>query len=117
MARGEFEGIEPNELSWNEDGNMVVVWSDGHHSEYSRAYLRSICPCADCKGTHGTAPKAFKIVTSQQVARAGRETVILSVEPVGRYAISFTWGDQHSHGIYSWSYLRAECEAHKKAQA
>ena len=31
------------------------------------------------------------------------------VTPVGRYAISFTWNDGHSSGIYSWDYLRRHC--------
>jgi DUF971 family protein len=31
------------------------------------------------------------------------------VEPVGKYAIRFTWNDGHEHGIYSWDYLREVC--------
>ena len=31
------------------------------------------------------------------------------VEPVGKYAIRFTWNDSHQHGIYSWEYLREIC--------
>ena len=30
-------------------------------------------------------------------------------EPVGRYALRFTWNDGHMHGIYSWDYLRDVC--------
>jgi DUF971 family protein len=30
-------------------------------------------------------------------------------EPVGRYALRFTWNDGHQHGIYSWQYLREIC--------
>ena len=108
MGREQFSGIEPIELSWTKDGHMAVRWSDDHQSEYSPAFLRSICPCAECTGAHGTPPKAFKIVTSQQMATAHVQTVIQSVEPVGNYAVQFTWGDGHSHGIYSWPILRSK---------
>ncbi len=119
MSRAQFEGIEPTELRWTEGGDMAIVWSDGHRSNFSPEYLRSICPCAECQGTHGTPPKAFNILSASQVARAqaGKETVVLGVAPVGNYAVCFTWGDGHNHGIYSWSYLRAECQAYKKAQS
>ena len=33
---------------------MKIDWKDGHHSEYSLAYLRDQCPCATCTGAHGT---------------------------------------------------------------
>jgi DUF971 family protein len=29
---------------------------------------------------------------------------------VGRYAIQFNWLDGHSGGIYSWEYLRRNCQ-------
>ena len=107
MSRKDFEGIEPMELNWTKEGHMAVLWSDAHRSEYTPAYLRSICPCAECTGAHGTPPKAFNILSSQQLATAHVQTVIQSVEPVGNYAVQFTWGDGHAHGIYSWPFLRA----------
>jgi DUF971 family protein len=33
----------------------------------------------------------------------------VSAEPVGRYAIKFTWNDGHELGIYSWNFLRDWC--------
>jgi DUF971 family protein len=44
------------------------------------------------------------------------------VEPVGKYAIRFTWNDGHQHGIYSWEFLRehcpcAECKARRAMEA
>ena len=29
---------------------------------------------------------------------------------VGRYAIQFNWLDGHTSGIYSWEYLRRQCQ-------
>ena len=97
----------PANLSWTSEGDMAVTWDDGLESIYTPAYLRSICPCAECRGTHGTVPKAFKIVTSQQVRTAHKQTAIESVQPIGTYAVCFTWGDGHSHGIYTWGFLRS----------
>jgi DUF971 family protein len=31
------------------------------------------------------------------------------IEKVGNYAIQLFWKDGHSHGIYSWDFLRKLC--------
>ena len=43
----------------------------------------------------------------------------LSAEGVGKYAIKFSWNDNHDLGIYSWKFLRevCPCEDCKKARA
>ena len=102
-----FRDVVPEELAWRDDGAMEVLWSDAHRSAYEPEYLRSICPCAECRGTHGTPKKAFHILSTAQLQGAARQTVVDGVAPVGRYALAFTWGDGHSDGIYSWAYLRA----------
>jgi DUF971 family protein len=33
-----------------------------------------------------------------------------SAHAVGRYAIQFNWLDGHTSGIYSWEYLRRQCQ-------
>lgn len=101
------EDLQPARLAWKSDGAMAITWKDGTEAVFSPAFLRSVCPCAECQGTHGTVPKAFKIVTSQQVRTAHKQTVIEKVNPVGSYAISFTWGDGHDHGIYTWAFLHS----------
>jgi len=108
MRRDEKD-IEPTDMGWTPSGHAKIAWSDGHESVFEPAYLRKICPCAECKGTHGTPPKAFVILSPQKVRSAPRQVVIDRVEPVGNYAIAFTWGDGHREGIYTWSLLRSEC--------
>ncbi len=105
----DFCDIRPSELGWTTEGHARFVWSDGHTSAYTPARLREICPCAECRGTHGTKPKAFVILTPQQVRSAPRQIVIERVEPVGNYAIAFNWGDGHKEGIYTWPFLREQC--------
>ena len=107
MLSEHFREVTPDDLSWRDDGAMVVSWSDGRSAAYGAEYLRSICPCAECRGTHGTPKKAFHILSAAQVERADKQTRIEAVEPVGHYALLFRWGDGHKDGIYSWPYLRA----------
>lgn len=106
---GRESTIEPLEMGWTAEGHARIVWSDGHASEYTPAQLRKMCPCADCRGAHGGPPKAFVILNPAKLRSAPRQVVIDRVEPVGNYAIAFTWGDGHREGIYTWSLLRNEC--------
>jgi DUF971 family protein len=91
---------------------MDIEWADGHHSTYSFVYLRDACPCALCNDERekdgrepGDPPKpvAGALPLFKAMARP------TEVEPVGKYAIRFTWNDGHQHGIYSWQYLRESC--------
>jgi DUF971 family protein len=77
---------------------LVVTWDDGHVSTYPLDYLRSWCPCAACQGH---APAA------RYLALEGQE--LAHLEGVGNYALSPTWADGHSTGIYSFKLLRALC--------
>ena len=107
-GRERFADIEPTKMTWSAEGHAEIMWSDGHLAVYTPAYLRSICPCADCKGTHGAPPKAFNIVTDKQLKAAPLQTILRGVEPVGHYAMAFLWADGHKEGIYTWPYLRAK---------
>jgi ATP-binding protein involved in chromosome partitioning len=80
------------------EGRLRITWTDGHVSDYPLAYLRGWCPCAQCQGHGGT---------RQFVPAANADLV--SWERVGRYAVSFRWGDGHFTGIYSYPYLRDLC--------
>ena len=54
-------------MGWTDEGHARITWSDEHVSTYEPAHLRRICPCADCRGTHGAPPKAFNILTPKQL--------------------------------------------------
>lgn len=111
QLREQFASVEPSALAWTDDGHMAVTWSDGHLATYSPEWLRAICPCAECRGSHGGPPKAFNIVSPSNLRNAHKQTVIEGVEPVGSYALAIAWGDGHKEGIYSWTYLRALADA------
>ncbi len=100
---------EPVEIRHERSARRVVVtWEDGHLSAFPLDYLRSWCPCAMCQG-HGPEARYLDL--------HGQELVHL--DGVGNYAISLTWQDGHSTGIYSFRLLRrlcpcAECGGEKR---
>ena len=83
-----------------EERKLHLAWSDGHQADYDYDYLRGYCPCAGCQG-HGAGPVVFQA--------PARPVTLEAIEPVGRYAVSFLWSDQHGTGIYSFDFLRRLC--------
>ncbi|PKN56156.1 MAG: hypothetical protein CVU56_17540 [Deltaproteobacteria bacterium HGW-Deltaproteobacteria-14] len=105
-TRERYARVTPADLAWTEAGAMRVTFDDEASGEFSAELLRAVCPCAECRGTHGTQPKAFNVLSSVKLKGAALQTVIEQVEPVGNYGLAITWGDGHKEGIYTWSYLR-----------
>lgn len=117
------EATDPKSVKVNlSTGTGVdIEWKDGHVSHYSFVYLRDACPCAMCedeRGKSGLRPgEQIKAAPSAlPMFKAAAKAV--SAEPVGKYAIKFTWNDGHDLGLYSWKFLRevcpcAECKAAK----
>lgn len=103
MARG----ADPVDYRLEEAPRLLVVrWRDGHESRYPFDELRNVCPCADCRAAEK--PQGGLQVLTGPVVRRG-EVRIVQISPVGRYALSFTWSDGHSTGIYSFDFLRQLC--------
>jgi DUF971 family protein len=75
---------------------LIVTFDDGASFTLPAEYLRVESPSAEVQGH---AP-------DQKVLVWGRRHVgIMSVEPVGNYAIRIVFDDLHDTGIYSWDYL------------
>jgi DUF971 family protein len=75
---------------------LEVDFADGYRFVFPAELLRVESPSAEVQG-HG--PGERRTV-------AGRRHVgILSVEPVGNYAVRLVFDDRHDTGIYSWEYL------------
>ncbi|HLZ43809.1 MAG TPA: DUF971 domain-containing protein [Candidatus Sulfotelmatobacter sp.] len=91
---------------------MDIQWNDGHVSHYSFVYLRDACPCAMCEderekaGRRPGEPAKLATGALPMFKPAARP---VSAEPVGKYAIKFSWNDNHDLGIYSWKLLREVC--------
>jgi DUF971 family protein len=96
-----------------EGKGLEIDWNDGHKSAWSFAWLRNGCPCATCveeREQQGRKPGEAKRQTPQLLPMYTPPPKPSSVLPVGRYALQFHWQDGHSSGIYSWEYLRRNCQ-------
>jgi DUF971 family protein len=91
--------VEPVEIRHERAARRVVVtWEDGHLSVFPLDYLRSWCPCAVCQG-HSAQARYLDL----------HEQELVHLDGVGNYALSLTWQDGHSTGIYSFRMLRQLC--------
>ena len=79
---------------------LRLTWSDEHTADFDYDYVRGYCPCAGCQG-HGSMRIDFH--QPPQPVRPEK------IEPVGNYAISIVWSDQHATGIYRFDFLRDLC--------
>ena len=76
---------------------LIVTFDDGRTFNLAAELLRVTSPSAEVQG-HSE---------SQRKTVGGKRNVtILSVDPVGNYAVRIAFDDMHSTGIYSWAFLR-----------
>jgi DUF971 family protein len=95
-----------------EGTGLEIDWKDGHRSAWTFAWLRNACPCATCheeREKSGRRPGEPKPQPSTLLPMYQAPPRPNTVNPVGRYALSFYWNDGHTSGIYSWDYLRRHC--------
>lgn len=84
------------------NGELGVVWDDGHESYYPGYDLRCACACAQCiDETSGR-----KVLRDDRVPR---DVQVLELHPVGNYGVSVRWSDGHETGIYPFERLRQLC--------
>jgi DUF971 family protein len=99
---------DPEHIAISKSKGIKIDWKDGHTSEYGLMYLRDKCPCATCSGSHGTPPRVPEADNPFQMYKPALK--MLSVEPVGNYAIRINWSDGHNSGIYSYEHFRRICQ-------
>jgi DUF971 family protein len=113
--------IDPKSVKVNlttGDG-MQIEWKDGHNSVYTFKFLRDACPCALCEDERA---KTGRRPGEPERAAQGALLIFkptakpLAAEPVGKYALKFSWNDNHDLGIYSWAFLREVCPCGECAQ-
>ncbi|MBI3708714.1 MAG: DUF971 domain-containing protein [Proteobacteria bacterium] len=75
---------------------LEIDFDDGSKFRLPAELMRVESPSAEVMG-HGPNQK--------QIVAGRRHVGILSVEPVGNYAIRIKFDDLHDTGIYSWAYL------------
>lgn len=85
---------------------LALSFADGFEGYLLLPMLRRACPCAGCQGE----PDALGRVARPVVEHGPRAFELLKFEPVGGYALQLFWGDGHSTGIYSYTYLQKLAE-------
>jgi DUF971 family protein len=96
-----------------EGRGLEIDWQDGHRSCWTFAWLRDACPCATCvdeRKNEGRMIGQPRSKPSELLPMYKPPAKPASAHAVGRYALQFNWLDGHSGGIYSWEYLRRNCQ-------
>ena len=88
------KSVWPTEIRLAKDKRFLTVsFDDGSVYSLSAELLRVMSPSAEVKG-HSKAER--------KTVGGKRNVAILTVEPIGNYAIRLGFDDMHSTGIYSW---------------
>src|SRR5437763_7312813 len=92
------KAADPEHIAISKSKGIEIDWKDGHHSSYGVEYLRDLCPCATCAGTHGTEPRP-RTTEGGGAASANpfpmykpRERMV-NIVPVGNYWLRIVWVD------------------------
>jgi DUF971 family protein len=94
---GPARSPSPTELTLHQQSRVLeVAFDDGSRFRLPFELLRVCSPSAEVRG-HGP---------GQEVLQTGKRAVeVVSIEPVGHYAIQPRFSDGHDSGIFSWDYL------------
>jgi DUF971 family protein len=88
---------QPTAITVHQQSRVLEVgFSDGRQFRIPFELMRVYSPSAEVQG-HGP---------GQEVLQTGkREVDLVTLEPVGNYAVQPTFSDGHDTGIFSWDYL------------
>ena len=90
-------GPWPTEIRYvSADKRLEVAFESGDRFSLPAELLRVESPSAEVQG-HGPGQKT--------VVSGRRHVGIMSIEPVGNYAVKISFDDLHDTGIYTWDYL------------
>jgi len=90
-------GAGPREVRVSAGGAVLALrWPGDAAATVAAATLRAACRCAGCaaaRETGGSGPVAADVA-------------IVSIEPIGGYAVNIGFSDGHARGVYPWALLR-----------
>lgn len=98
----------PSKIDVSADKRMVTIsWDDGKTTPLTGQKLRQFCPCAACVDEWSNKRR-------HDPAKVPETTTVVDLQPVGNYAVSLQFSDNHATGIFTWEVLRqiAEGTAH-----
>ena len=93
--------LEPTNIQQIGD-ELAIAWNDGTELFLELEALRRVCPCAACGGE----PDVLGNVSRPHVTYSDRSFHLTGFDLEGGYTLQPRWGDGHSTGIYSFTYLR-----------
>ena len=87
----------PTDIRVSKDRRTLTVgFQDGPTVTIAAELLRVESPSAEVQG-HSP--------TQKQTVPGRRHVGIMTIEPVGNYAVRINFDDMHNTGIFSWAYL------------
>ncbi len=96
--------MKPIDIQHISDFVFAIRWDDGVNMLYFADKTRAACPCATCREEREkqeSNKNPFRVLKSDPT-----NVIFTGHEPIGRYAIRFTFSDRHTTGIYTYDYLR-----------
>lgn len=81
------------------DQVLELVWNADTTDRLPYQHVRAQCPCASCRN-EWTGERILDPATIRP------DLKLEGMEPVGSYAVRFSWNDGHSSGLYTWEALR-----------
>jgi DUF971 family protein len=101
MAGLKPETPVPTEILLHQKSRRVeLAFDSGERFELTCEFLRVFTPSAAARG-HGPGQETLQV--------GQRDVEIVSIEPVGNYAIKPVFSDGHDSGLYSWDLLYMFC--------
>lgn len=90
----------PTGIKVNKSSQTLALTYDDAEYQLSYEFLRVNSPSAEVRGHGGGAGT---------LQHGKRNVGLLSVSPVGNYALKLAFDDGHDTGLYDWNYLRHLC--------
>lgn len=88
----------PQEIRALEGGRLLAITFDtGEHVQLAAADLRRYSPSAEGRGHGPSAPP--------RPSEPFDDARIVSLDPVGRYAVRIGFADGHDTGLFTWTLL------------
>jgi DUF971 family protein len=91
--------INPRKIEFV-NSRLHIRWEDNSEVDIPAGNLRRWCPCAGCSQQRQEEPEHFIPILSRE------QTIPVSIEPVGKYAVRIRWKDGHDLGIYEFAFLQ-----------
>jgi len=106
LGKTRLNKIQKPEIEFNEK-NITLTWSNGIKKTIDNKKLRINCHCASCINEM----TGQKTLQDKNIPNDIKAT---EIKPIGNYALSITWTDGHSSGLFSYKMINELTSAQEK---